>query len=137
MTEADWLEMCRENWDDLITLVGNYHPASLGQTYWPTEQITAVAAEEASQIIRQEIKDAAEADPVDAANLAFLTKDVSKLAQVLHQTWFGVPESVNSWRIPGFDILCELLSDMPACTKCGTPLTLGILGYYPCPCEED
>lgn len=109
MNKAEWLGIVEENWDDLKDLVLGYHPRA---SYDPPEMpITAPRAEAACEVIRKQI--AEEGKPITWDDLERMKTegDVSGLSSAFSASWFGIPESLGCWTVPGFRVLCDLLDD--------------------------
>lgn len=114
MTNKEWVSLLEENLDNLIKLVEQFHPAGHPARLTSREDkfvITAKDAEKICQSIREKI--AAEND--NSGLYTFLSalkeKDYDTVHSVLNETWFGLPESVQVRRLPGFYALCDLCSE--------------------------
>lgn len=117
MTTEQWLEQARGKQDDLCYLIDSYHPASYSSVRSPMP-ITAPNAESASELIRQKIREEADAQvPVVKFKEALAAGDVGACMTLLSQTWFGVPESTSCWGIRGFNEAVSLLEDPPEPTE--------------------
>jgi len=110
MNISEWTQLLDSNWDDLIVMIGRYHPASEQPTLEAPRPITAPGAERACQETREEIREKG-GSPIDAARLAKKEGDHETLWSLLQQTWFGLPESESVHSIPGFGVLCDLCSE--------------------------
>jgi hypothetical protein len=113
-TAAEWLQDAEDNLDALRQLVAAYHPANRLPGRRPEDWITAPNPEAACTQVRKAIRDDHDgSDPVKVLEQAIASKDVGKVAEILNQTWFGVPESRSCWNIPGFREAVDLIEDMP------------------------
>lgn len=104
-----WWKAVEENWDDLVSLIDRFHPASdnPGTEY----EITAPAAEQVCEIFREDIRQNVNANPCERAKKAKQDRNGDELHQIFNQTWFGMPESAEVRYEPGFGILCDLCSE--------------------------
>jgi hypothetical protein len=106
-TEQDWWSAVKINKKILLNLILKYHPYYLNPH---NHHITAQLAEEACQVIRDEIVKETEKDPECQFN-EYLETQNGKLASLLENTWFGMPESYESRCEEGFGVLCDLCSE--------------------------
>jgi len=109
MNKSEWTEIIDKHWDDLKSLVMDYHPRA---NYNPQEMpITAEGAEMACEVVRRQI--ASEGSPVTEDLLENLKSqgNADELMSLFGSAWFGVPESTSCWSIPGFREMCNLLED--------------------------
>jgi hypothetical protein len=115
-TMADWWKAVDGNWDELIAIIQDYHPAMHESTPRSDMPISAYGAEAACEKARELIRAEAEQEtkyPDEQAIEAKDKRDAEKLLRLFNQAWFGVPESMGAWSIPSFDLLCDLCSDFP------------------------
>lgn len=111
-TISEWLTEAEKHKDKLRSLVAQYHPAF--QQFGPEEQpITAHGAQVACDIICTQIAKEVQEDVLDQFDSAFASGDWEKIYKLLHQSWFGVPESTGCWRIEGFSEAVDLMDDPP------------------------
>ena len=111
MTEREWMDKVRENWDDLAGVVMRYHPCA---RYEPAPMtITAGGPEVACEVIRRQI--ASEGGEVTTELLERLRdeENVGELMSLFQSAWFGMPESTECWGVEGFGEMVELLEDPP------------------------
>lgn len=95
-----------ENYDQLIGCIEKFHP-----TYAVDNSkfiITAKKAEAVCNEIRKEIKTV---DPIGQFQIAYVKMDLPTMCRILNETWYGAPESRQVFNVPGFNILCDILSD--------------------------
>jgi len=112
VTNEQWWQVVDLNWDNLCAIVDSYHPGYGRRNHdFP---ITAIAAEAACEVFREEIHNEA-ANELESPLRRFLKakelRDDETLSTILSQTWFGIPDSTSCWSIPGFGKLCDLLDD--------------------------
>lgn len=112
MTREEWLIKAREDTENLISLVGSYHP-SAGRRGRHEMEITAPMAEAACDIVREKISQEESGDPIQRLKVALQIGDIAEINSVLNGAWFGVPESTDCWRITGFKEAVELIGDLP------------------------
>lgn len=117
-TPEHWCSYVDNNWSDLLKIIDDWHPASREQSLdeqlaQPATPITAPTAEKACAAVRREIaaEEAGKLSPTLRAVKAKEERDQDVLINLFNSAWFGVPESMGSWRIPGFAILCDLCSE--------------------------
>jgi len=109
MTKQDWLNQVIENKDKLTSLVSSFHPSS-NQSY--NLPISAPNAERACEIIRKGIRKEIQVESATARfKQAIKEKNCGAIYQILQETWFGVPESVECWNLEGFAETVDLLDD--------------------------
>ncbi len=115
MTPTEWLAKVQRNRDDLASLVATWHPTSRAKR--PQLPITARCPESACQFQRNEIRDAddGEHDPLTRFDLALERGDWGTVHSLLSDTWIGVPESTDCWRLRGFARCVDLLDEPPEC----------------------
>ena len=117
MTSQEWLEIATDNAPQLRKLLEEYHPISQGmitRADLPYMPITAPAAEQVCREIREQIKSTHPTlNPVEAFNAALAEGNVPVIITLLNQAWFGVPESTDCWKIPGFSAAVGLMDDTP------------------------
>lgn len=103
MTTEEYLELYDNNFEKVQDLVYKYHPYYRNQHF---HKITAQGAEYACEQVREEIRK--ENNPPN-----LFQRDPVYLNRIFNQTWFGMPESMESRREPGFGVLCDLCSEFP------------------------
>jgi len=106
-TKSDWWNEVESNKEDLLSLVANYHPYYRNRYSYP---ITAKAAEAACELFRKDIQEQTTIPPCYSFEEYIKTKNVS-MVDLLNDTWFGMPESMDVRDNPGFGILCDLCSE--------------------------
>lgn len=112
-TTIEWLKEARDNREKLVSLIKSYHPVNRQPGRRSQDHITAPNAEMACTVVRKQIRENFEGDPVKEFNEALDTGDIPKIYRLLDQTWFGVPETTSCWRIDGFREAVDLMDDMP------------------------
>jgi len=100
-TKEEWWTLVNEHWDDLKNLIETFHPARKNT---PEMTITASRAEALRQVL------SAEFTRLDDYEKMREEQDV-KLANVLEETYWGIPESIEVWQYPKFGLLCDLCSE--------------------------
>lgn len=97
-------------WYQLEALIVAYHPY-YRRTH--DHKISAANTEMESIGIRAAvaIESVGLGDPVVRARKAFFVKNEKVLKSILEETWFGMPESMESRAAAGFGVLCELLEE--------------------------
>jgi hypothetical protein len=114
MTIKEWWELVDDSWDDLIYLIEMFHPACRSDMNMMKYPITAEMPEKACASIRRDVVEeynpffSKKKLPISTAITCRANKDISGLISVLNQTWFGMPESTDVHREPGFNELCDL-----------------------------
>jgi hypothetical protein len=128
MNKQEWLALAAHNRDQLKSLLSTYHPINRLPFRRQEHNITASAAESACEAIRVDINkryvaDPRPRDPLGELDRAIDSGDIGVIQNLLNEAWFGVPESTDCWRIPGFTEAVELLEDPPdpECKQCGKP----------------
>jgi len=113
MTNPDWLAKVRANEEVLRDFISRYHPINLRphKNDEVMTNITAVQAERACEVVREQIRKESFERPDVQFNTALLNNDGSAIYNLLQSAWFGVPESTSCWGIPGFSIAVNLLDD--------------------------
>lgn len=120
-TRDEWFALCEEHKDELRSLVSHYHPNTLrsnGEKSPPREPheifnkplCTAPLAEVACERVRAEIREQP-GDPLAMWDKALSEKDGPTLANLLNESWFGMPESMASREERCFGVLCDLCSE--------------------------
>lgn len=112
MTTAEWLAYAKQHQTVLTSLVEHYHPLKRNP-FANTHRITAPNAEAAAIRIRADIRRNSEGDPTVDFKEAMDSDNVQKINSLLNDTWFGVPESTDCWRIEGFREAVYLMEDLP------------------------
>src|SRR5262245_53543815 len=109
MTRKEWLQKAIETAPKLRSLLGNHHPSSAAHAKNSgkfKERITAAAAEEKCEEIRQQIREEEAAvnleHPIARFDAALQREDIDEIASLLEGAWVGVPESTECWGIRGF-----------------------------------
>ena len=111
-TSEEWVAYAREHEERLMLFLRDYHPATQKRRY--VGPITALGAEQACEIVRKSIaKEEAGSDPVKIFKKALEGKDIGTVASLLNGAWFGVPESTECWRVPGFSEAVTLIEESP------------------------
>ena len=116
-TPEDWWLLLEEHKNQLIDLVGAFHPhASIGITdQWLKDElmsITAPGAEAIRQAHLKELENQPKEQPVAAFELATEGRsDWQKAHEILNTTWWGIPESDAAHGLPAFYALCDLRSE--------------------------
>lgn len=131
MTRERWLNTVRENQEKLSNLILDWHPVSritnhrstefidvagdLVEIEKPAMKITAPNAEYACGVVREKIvrEEGQQDPPVERFKKAVEEENISEINSLLSSAWFGVPESTECWRIPGFSIAVDLMDDLP------------------------
>lgn len=104
-TKDEWWMLVDANWEALKSLVRMFHPKLQNDT--SDYKITAQAAEEVSEAIREEIRK----DPQVFDLEQLKTDRDDSLAGIFSDTWFGAPESSSVHSVPKFGLLCDLCSE--------------------------
>lgn len=112
MTEQEWMDQVHRHSEVLRSLVRNYHPASANYSSGGLP-ITAPGPELACQVVRQEIAKETTEPPTETFMKAEAAGDWQTINSLLDSAWFGVPESTECWRIPGFSEAVDLMEDCP------------------------
>jgi hypothetical protein len=130
MTIQEWLQKVNENGAALRQLVSDWHPSARRPAAIqreavllddgtaiavevPAMTITAPQAEQACQQVRTMIRKDEPADPLERWDRAIASGDMGEIYTLLDGAWFGVPESIECWSIPGFRLACDLMDDPP------------------------
>lgn len=100
-TKQEWWEFVDTNWDDLKNLIETFHPARKNT---PEMTITASRTEELRKVFAGEFTELADYEKMKEE------RD-TKLANVLDETYWGIPESTDAWCFTGFGLLCDLCSE--------------------------
>lgn len=111
-----WLVRVTKVKDKLLTLIRDYHPSSVPDpNNHKRMPITAPAAEEMSEAIRQETKEKEKAlpSPEQRFTTALEQDNHQEIYSLLQMVWVGVPESRDCWQIDGFAEMVDLLDDPP------------------------
>lgn len=113
MTNEEYIRVCKDNWPNLLAMVRDYHPASKAFGKAKPMNITAGAAESACAKVRLDIQQEYDkfVDVVADAEKALREADCGELCSIFNETWFGIPESLSAWELPGFGVLCDLCSE--------------------------
>lgn len=111
VTKAEWIAKVEANKHKLITLIAAYHPVSLAPLIGM--KITAPNAEAACEVVRDNIRKNFEGNPATEFQDALREKNISRLMNLMSDAWFGVPESTDCWKIPGFKEAVDLMDDPP------------------------
>lgn len=99
--KEEWWKLVDDNWEDLQSLIVIFHPSNKSV---PKLKITANRAEKVRQSIVKKI--------TTIPDYKELKKNRDpKLAGVLDDTYWGIPESVDCWNYKGFGLLCDLCSE--------------------------
>jgi len=121
MNSAEWFDKVKANAVALRAIVEKYHPASkvsvaVGplQVEMPARAmqlstpVTARAAQDACNVICNDIEQNFEGKPVERYDEALRLGAASVILDLLNDAWFGLPESMASRSITGFFVLCDL-----------------------------
>jgi hypothetical protein len=92
----------------LRNLIATYHPV-YGR-WAPPARITAHAAEMMCDTIGENVESHTEEDPLLVFDEMVENRN-RKVAHLLSETWFGLPESTEIRQEPGFFTLCDLCSE--------------------------
>lgn len=111
-TTATWLAHLAVVSDDILQLIRAYHPRSGYTITAPALEITALRAEAACAVLRSIIA-VGEGEPAAQYRVAVAEADINQLLRLFNETWFGVPESRERWKLPGFYEMVDLLEDPP------------------------
>jgi len=97
------------NYENVIQLIKKYHPRS----YYIGETPEAVLplAESVCILQRKKIRNSSEGDPVKIFQDAILKEDTKTLAKIASETWWGMPETPEVRKEPGFFDLCNLMEE--------------------------
>ena len=106
-TAEQWWALVEQYHDELCELVSAFHPCNHSYTDFV---ITAASAEAACESIRDEIRAKESDDPLEKFEQYCHDKN-PKLASLLNEVWFGMPESTEVRSYPGFGVLCNLCSE--------------------------
>ena len=110
MNKHDYLQFARDSEQELCQLIGEYHP--IYRKMHSEMDVTAPQAEIACENVREAIRrENPSYDPLHAFQRALLEEDNVVVAQILNETWFGVPESTSCWLIRGFTEAITLMED--------------------------
>ena len=108
MNNQEWWKFLDENWIDLKNLITQFHPLiATNQKEFP---ISAPGAELQRYMAEIEIKAARESMP--DIELLRESRNTIEMFNILNETWFGIPESIDSRSLIGFFELCDLCSDL-------------------------
>lgn len=111
MKIADWWKIVDENKPKLASMIARFHPSERSpNATFDGLPITANAAESACKMLRKNMQ---RPDPVEAFEVSVAIRNEARVGAILHETWFGIPESLGCWDIPGFSKLVSLLDDPP------------------------
>lgn len=117
-THEQWWESLDENWNNIKHLIGVYFPIKDKPLPGEEMRITAPMAERLRRNVIYEITNNKEKEADLDLRIRLEawrnTKD-RRLLGILEKTWWGIPESIEVRRIPGFYILCDLCSEGPDC----------------------
>lgn len=115
MTRAEYVEQATKHATILRSLIQNFHPATPDGPRRGIGPITAGAAEAACENVRRDIADKERdmGNPVERFDKALKDGDVLEIDSLLNSAWFGVPESINCWKVAGFKEAVDLMDDPP------------------------
>lgn len=105
MTATEWWKLFEAHQEDLRNLVVTYHPDARYKNKFP---ITAMSAESACQFVRKQIRRESNITLSDRFTMAVVDHNIDTLIRLFNEAWFGMPESTEVRREPGFFVLCEL-----------------------------
>ena len=106
-TADEWWDLANKYREQLRSLVRNFHPLYIHSQKMP---ITAPAAEECCEVVREHIRNKTVDDPLECFD-QFLAQKSNGMVTLLNQVWFGIPESMDAHSLPGFSLLCDLCSE--------------------------
>ena len=101
MNTEEYLKLYDDNFEQIQNLVYKYHPYYRNKHF---HKITAKGAERVCEQVREQIRQ--ENNPPN-----LMLRDPIYLTRIFNQTWFGMPESLESRYEPGFNVLCDLCSE--------------------------
>ncbi len=105
MNTTQWWDLFNKNKNDMVNLILAYHPAAYQEHHM---KISAPAAEYMCELIRNNIRKE-KAEPIAIqVDKAIAFQDIDKLISLMNQAWFGMPESYEVRREPGFHVFCDL-----------------------------
>jgi len=107
MTNEEYFQLVDKHWDQLESLIEQFHPGSNNRDVHDY-RITAPGAEVACELVRQQNT---EFSPLENARKFKEERDGGKLCSLFNTVWFGMPESSDVRSIPGFFVLCDLCSE--------------------------
>ncbi|MCK9458183.1 MAG: hypothetical protein M0R80_00710 [Proteobacteria bacterium] len=106
-TAEQWWTLVEQYHDELRELVSTFHPCNHTYTDFAiTAEVAEAICEQARAAIRAKDAD----DPIERFE-QYRTEKNPKLASLLNETWFGMPESTEVRSYPGFGVLCNLCSE--------------------------
>ena len=108
--QNDWWELLTENRMLIRQLIEAFHPASNSRC-GRKMPITAATAERFCEAVRRRVEEESFVNPLDQFDVYEKGHDGASMVDLLHQTWFGIPESMDAHSLPGFHDLCELCSE--------------------------
>ncbi len=96
----------------LGSIISRHHPTA-NKLFGSGLTITAPNAELVCAAVRKDIRKGIDAAiPIlNRFDSALKRNDADEIYNLLQETWFGVPESTDCWRIEGFSELVDLLDD--------------------------
>lgn len=105
-----WFQDIERHKEVLISIIEKYHPSRKIKS---DLKITAAKAEKVCELIRSKIKDETKEDVLLLFERALKEENVTVILRILNDVWFGVPESTDCWKIPGFKELVDLIEEAP------------------------
>ena len=105
MNTHTWWQYFNEHHKVLRDLVTTYHPNTNNKH---DMYITAMNAESACTLVREQIQQKTNISITDHFDTAFIEHDLDKMFRLLNETWFGMPESIEVRQEAGFYELCDL-----------------------------
>jgi len=106
-----WFQQVENNKEILISIIKKFHPSRKNKS---DLKITAPNAELACEKIRSQIKKNTKEDVLVSFESALKEKNKRVILRILNDVWFGVPESTDCWKIPGFKELVDLIENCPS-----------------------
>jgi hypothetical protein len=107
-TKDEWWALLELHHIEMLNLIDAYHPWYRSKH---DDVITARMAERVCEAVREAIVALdVRMSPADRFSAYKSVRD-EKMADLLNETWFGMPESMDSRCQPGFGVLCDLFSE--------------------------
>lgn len=130
-SKEDWWSKVGLSWDKLEKIILRYYPnqSDFPEEGWPLPYPKLENPQRACNVV---IKKLREEKPIWSEKGSFKNyvnklkenRDV-KLAEILNDTWFGLPETPSIRNLPGFFVFCDLCSE--ACVLFEEEKLTGIL----------
>lgn len=109
-TADEWWALCAARRDDLRKIVEHYHPRTRTPADTSGHTITSPAAERVCELVRGRVAEQP-GDPLVLFDVALGERAADTMVALLNQSWFGLPESMESRSVPGFFVLCTLCEE--------------------------